>query len=378
MKKLFPEIVLICAIIVVASYSFAQSWRPAGGGEFVPFSIATSADGKVIMVAGSGSATFSTNSGATWTTNTSFTFGNAVAVSADGTKALGAYTGSGGTKVYLSTNSGASWTQTILPPGSWHACASSADGTRLAAAILNGSIYTSTNSGTTWLTNTIASKEWESLAATADGTRIFAAANSDQIYTSTNMGSTWTPTGAPVSSWKSVAASADGSHLIATGGTTYLSTNFGSSWTPTSISGTAAASSADGSRLVVVNAGGAQIYTSTDFGADWATTNFSGKSWYSAASSADGGELLAGENQSGVWIYQLVPPPQIKITAAEGGLALSWLTPSTNLVLQQDADLTTADWVAVTNVPTLDLTNLNNEITLSPSNGNAFFRLASP
>ena len=340
------------------------------------------------MVVGSGNAAFSTNSGATWTTNYGV-FGYPIACSADGTKALGAFEGP---QIIISTNSGTTWALTGLPAAlgqsEWRACASSTDGSRLAAAMFNGSIYTSTNAGTTWLTNTIATNEWESLAISADGTRLYASAYNDQIYTSTNMGSTWTPTGGPAC--LSLASSADGSHLITAGGLAYLSTNYGSSWTQPgvvdyfyTVSGSSVASSADGSRLIVV--GDSQIFTSTDFGADWSVTNMPGEIWQCAASSADGGELLAGSRitgteggQSGIWIYQQVPSPEINITASGTGLTFSWLVPSTNLVLQQKADLTTTNWTTLTNVPTLDFFSLNNEITLSHTNSNGFFRLASP
>ncbi|HEY5298864.1 MAG TPA: hypothetical protein VIK59_13235 [Verrucomicrobiae bacterium] len=49
--------------------------------------------------------------------------------------------------------------------------------------------------------------------------------------------------------------------------------------------------------------------------------------------------------------------------------------PSTNFVLQQSSDL--ISWSSVTATPALNLTNLNNELMLSPSNSNGFFRLIS-
>jgi hypothetical protein len=259
--------------------------------------------------------------------------------------------------------------------------ASSADGIKLAAAMYNGLIYTSTNSGTTWLTNNAPTEYWKSLASSADGTKLAAVAYNDQIYTSTNSGLTWTPTSAPNSSWQSIASSADGKHLVATGGGTYISTNSGSSWTPISISGNCVASSVDGSKIIICNSGdayghGAQIYTSTNFGINWTSTNIPGKTWYSAASSADGCELLAGENQTGVWICQVTPYPQLNIAPSINNRALSWLVPSTNFVLQQSTDL--ASWTDMTDTPVLNLTNLQNELILSPTNSSGFYRLKTP
>jgi len=56
---------------------------------------------------------------------------------------------------------------------------------------------------------------------------------------------------------------------------------------------------------------------------------------------------------------------------------LSWLVPSTNFVLQQKPDLTTTGWEILTNAPALNLTNLQDEVTLSPTNNSGFFRLIS-
>jgi hypothetical protein len=377
-KKLFPEAVALCAIIMVISYGFAQTWRQTSGPNFFPFSIAASADGKIIMAVGSGSTppVVSTNSGATWTTNTTFpswSFG--IASSVDGTKVVGEFhIQTKGNVVFVSTNSGSTWTQTSLPQGLWWTFASSADGIKLTAAANNGLIYTSTNSGTTWLTNNMPANTWESIASSADGTKLAVVAYNDKIYTSTNSGLTWRPTSAPNSSWYSIASSADGNRFVATGdGGSYISTNSGSSWTRYGIVGHGVASSADGGRLIIV---GEDIYTSTNFGISWASTNISGKTWYSAASSADGGELLAGENGTGVWICQVTPSPRLKITPSFNNLALSWLVPSTNFVLQQSADL--ASWADVTNLPVLNLTNLQNEVMLSPSSSRGFYRLKTP
>ena len=50
-----------------------------------------------------------------------------------------------------------------------------------------------------------------------------------------------------------------------------------------------------------------------------------------------------------------------------------------NLKLQQNSDLTMTNWTDVTTTPTLNLTNLQNEMMVSsPSIGNSFYRLKSP
>jgi hypothetical protein len=59
---------------------------------------------------------------------------------------------------------------------------------------------------------------------------------------------------------------------------------------------------------------------------------------------------------------------------------LIWKTtshlPSTNFVLQQSSDL--ASWTDMTDTPALNLTNLQNEVVLSPTNGSGFYRLKTP
>jgi hypothetical protein len=65
-------------------------------------------------------------------------------------------------------------------------------------------------------------------------------------------------------------------------------------------------------------------------------------------------------------------------TPANGNLTLSWIIPSTNFVLEQNLDLTSTNWTDVTNMPVLNLTNLQDEVTLPLTNGSGFYRLATP
>jgi hypothetical protein len=161
--------------------------------------------------------------------------------------------------------------------------------------------------------------------------------------------------------------------MVATGsGGTYTSTNSGGTWRSSSITGVSAASSADGIKLIICN--NYFVYTSTNCGINWTTISPSGY-WFSVASSADGGELLAGENQ-GIWICHATPFPLLNITLADTNLDLSWLVPSTNLVLQQSPDL--ISWSSVTSTPALNFTNLQNQATFPATNGIGFFRLATP
>ena len=63
-------------------------------------------------------------------------------------------------------------------------------------------------------------------------------------------------------------------------------------------------------------------------------------------------------------------------TTWDGNLTVSWIMPSTNFVMQQSSDL--QNWADMTNQPVLNLTNLQNEVLLSPPGSNVFYRLKTP
>jgi photosystem II stability/assembly factor-like uncharacterized protein len=212
---------------------------------------------------------------------------------------------------------------------------------------------------------------------------VFATFDYGLIFTSTNSGATWTQTSAFNNSWSAVASSVDGSKLAATvyGGGIYTSTNSGAAWTLTSapvLSWTSVASSADGARLLAASAD--SIYTSTDSGVTWTqgTNAPSGAAWSSVASSTDGSKLVAVLNGGGIYTCQTTPAPVMNVTMSNGNLGLSWIVPATSFVLQQNSDLCTANWTDVTNTPALNLTNLQNQVFLSPSTGSGFYRLKTP
>jgi photosystem II stability/assembly factor-like uncharacterized protein len=265
--------------------------------------------------------------------------------------------------------------------------ACSADGTRVAVAGV-GVVCVSTNSGATWTTNNPAS--FWALAFSADGTKLFATGFS--ICISTNDGLTWTNISEPdLNSW-SVACSADGSKLVVANlnaAPGYISTNSGATWTPISVLENCymVASSADGTTIAAANPDylDGMVCTSTDFGATWTTNNLPVEEWFGIASSADGNKLVAVtgafdsyDSGGAVYTSYTPPSPQLNLAPASGNLALSWLVPSTNFVLQQNLDLTTGNWVTLTNTPTLNFANLQNQVMLSPVSGEGFYRLVTP
>jgi len=384
----------------------------------------------------------------------------------------------------VAPTSGQNWVLTSAPSTNWSCVASSADGSKLVAAVNGGLIYTSTNSGVAWMPSGAASNGWASVASSADGTRLVAASSFDgdgQIYCSVDSGSTWEVSGLPQEDWTCVTSSADANTLEAAGGVVYVSTNSGatsmlldwlslpasatfplvsssadgdtvavvetgsedqdfeivttrtSRWVHgahdpfflglctslalsadgkamvaclnvTSQSGPAAtncagilfsasnwgaiqitnctsvsnwtsvATSADGIRLAAVASSG-EIYTSTNGGMTWAPNLVTNASWSGVASSADGAKLVAVANGGGIYTWQTTPTPTLNIRRTGTDLQISWLIPSSRFVLQQSADLSSTNWTTVASAPILNLTNLQNQVTLSPPSHPTFYRL---
>jgi len=173
----------------------------------------------------------------TWQTNDPLNHaggGNGISSSADGTKLIAALWSG----VYFSTNSGQSWS-VILSNIIDSATASSALGDVLAVSTSGyptNQIFVSTNYGLTWCsTSSLPITRYTTcrLAASADGTMLYAMPfyYSNNIYLSTNFGNTWTSTSSATDSWYSIAGDAGGDRLIASGTATYISTNFGGIWT---------------------------------------------------------------------------------------------------------------------------------------------------
>ena len=337
--------------------------------------VACSADGNILFAGGGANAAsnllfcVSTNSGITWTSNNvSFYFGPdpswvgsscSMVCSADGSKMAALASANNRSLLCTSSNFDANLNTNIFPDINAVSC--SADGNHL---VLVGSVsIVSTNAGASWVaTNSIGRGFYSirSIAGSADGIRLIGAqananGGTNSIYISTNGGFSWTNTTAPQTIWSSVASSADGTKLAA------------------AISGWYSDSGPLGTVFGFVEG---PIYSSTDSGATWQSNNVSAKAWKSVASSADGTKLVAVVNGGGIWTAQTTPAPSVNLTPTNGNLALSWIVPSTNFVLQQSADL--SGWTDLTNQPVLNLTNLREEISLPLSGGNTFFRLKTP
>jgi photosystem II stability/assembly factor-like uncharacterized protein len=374
-------------------------------------SVACSADGaRVIAVPWQGEIYISTNGGGNWElnfapgTNASF---DSVVSSADGAKlaALDGYLG----VVYTSADAGGTWTSNLVSASGLISLLSSADGSKLVALGWLGAVYTSHDFGATWNPGTAPSQYATAIASSADGAKLLlvvaANYNSSEIYRSTNSGATWQLTGAPANvTWSSVCSSADGAKLAAgANGGIYTSADSGITWIAhtqglDNYFITPIASSADGTKLTAVAnfqiypVGGGNsgyIFVSRDSGVSWVQAPLPDSEWHSIASSADGSRLFGTAFDYGSFF----PPPEItpgaiytsqtnfgpllNLTNRGNKLVVSWTVPSTNFYLMQNANLDPDGWTYVYPQPTLNLTNLQLEVPITPTNNQCFYRLFS-
>ena len=376
---------IFCGFLVASNFVGAQTWTPLTNTPVEDWRfIGMSANGNTI-VAGTHGENFiltSTNAGATWITNKNpIEFGQA-ACSADGTKWICT---DADQATYRSTNSGISWFLATETANGWVAC--SADGN-----ILGGFDALSTNGGTTWRSYT----GFPGIPAfPANGSKWLGIATQEPnmgFFISTNMGMTWISNSIPTNIYyEAVGISADGNTIVGgvqngtQAGVLYFTTNSAASWStanvPTNL-WTGAACSADGSKLVAVAYSVftypyyGSIYTSTNHGVSWVSNNAPLLSWDAVACSADGSKMVAAPENGQIYVSNSKPSPQLNIASpSNGNFNFSWLMPSTNLALQESSDL--MSWATVTNAPSLNYTNLQEQLTLSPTNSDGFFRLVS-
>jgi hypothetical protein len=390
--------------------AFTQTWMQTTAVTNQHWSaVACSADGtKVIAASGvssygsapNGSIYISTNSGGDWMhTMAPSNLWSSVASSADGTRLIavaGGYASKG--PVYTSADGGTTWISNKVPSLGWKSVASSGDGSRLIAITTGGQLFISTNFGANWSSNAAPGSSFNpaiAVASSADGMTL--AAGGRDMCTSTNGGQTWVTNVFSLGSlWTGICSSADGTKLAAANGPggpahIYTSSDSGATWTMNTnapaLNWISIASSADGMKLIAAAWYGSgeeygPVYTSSDSGVTWTSNNLPQINWLGVASSADGNTHFAAGavsvTEGHVWSSQSPPAPRLNISAADTNVLLSWIAPSTNFTLEQNSDLSTADWTAVTNIPTLNFTNVQFEVALPQTNLQSFFRLATP
>jgi hypothetical protein len=89
-----------------------------------------------------------------------------------------------------------------------------------------------------------------------------------------------------------------------------------------------------------------------------------------------GTNIFAANNLASPIFEVSLPPATLGIATSSGNLLISWPSPPGDFVLQQNPDLTTTNWLTVTNTPTM--TNFQNLVILSPINAKQFYRLKYP
>jgi hypothetical protein len=131
------------------------------------------------------------------------------------------------------------------------------------------------------------------------------------------------------------------------------------------------------------------IFSSTNSGDTWIEAMAPDTQWGGIATSADGGKLfgaahpvpmglLDGNQIGGIYTLQTVPCPMLSAAPSGRSLALSWIIPSTRFTLEQNLGSNLKSWAILQTPPTLNLTNLQMEVTVSPTNAFGFYRLKSP
>jgi hypothetical protein len=348
-------------------------------------SIAWSADGGKIFASSNGTLYLSTNDGAAWLPFSSAGLTTFIP-SADGSKLAGI----NGNVFYLATNSGATWSSNNTPTN-FTTFAASADLSKMLA--LGGSqLYVSTNIGSGWTLTSAPSVNWTSLACSADGSKLFALdveneiaegnGNVGIIYLSTNFGGGWniiTELGYEFYV-SSMACSADGATLVMGADSSAISTNSGNSW-QFSIppEGLNAACSSNGATIILVTGGPIlqrKVYVSPDYGGTWALANAPVVPVPEPVLISSDGTKFAALDNGNIYISESSPPPVLNVAISSGNVILSWMQPVSTFILQQSSDL--ANWSAVTNAPTLNITNLQNQVILPISQNQSFYRLKTP
>ncbi len=151
--------------------------------------------------------------------------------------------------------------------------------------------------------------------------------------------------------------------MILDNGPIYSSTNSGITWTITKAPGKydfPLSVSPEGD----VSFAEATLYPSSDNRTS-TNANLSSPDWYAIGSSPDGNKLVINGNGS----------PALSIKHTANSVILSWSSQYSGFIAQQNSDLTTANWLDLTN--SISLVGQEYQVIISTVNGNCFCRLRS-
>jgi hypothetical protein len=186
--------------------------------------IASSADGKRLIAArreiDGGDICVSADAGSTWQQTTApIANWNSVASSADGQRLIAATDGRAGLmSMVASDDGGRTWVARTSAPARIHHLAMSADAARIYAAS-DLAIFVSLDAGLNW-TQSYAGPDgnFVSIGVSADGQRVVAGTLDGSLYTSLDGGADWSAAG-EAARWYGVDVSRDGSRLHASAAT---------------------------------------------------------------------------------------------------------------------------------------------------------------
>jgi hypothetical protein len=89
-----------------------------------------------------------------------------------------------------------------------------------------------------------------------------------------------------------------------------------------------------------------------------------------------GVDIFAATNLASQVFEVSLPPAALGLALSGANPILSWASPPGGFVLQNNSDLTTTNWLTVTNIPTV--TNGQNQVILPPPTASQFYRLQYP
>lgn len=264
------------------SSDFGANWIEQLNSSNQPWSsVAVSGNANYMYaVAADNSIWKSTDRGVQWTSSTvaGATYLEQIATSSDGKYVIISDSGSTGT-VFSSQDFGVTWSSTTPnASASIIKLSMSGSGQYQALAYLGDEIYISSDYGITWSAKSAAgTHSWTTVNVSEGGRYIAAAAGDGTIVRSADYGVTWgviTPSGGQY--WNGIVISNDGQTLIAsqyyfnfstfsTGGDLYRSYDAGATWAveagvPSDVGWSPVAGSADRSRLVARAITGNQVY----------------------------------------------------------------------------------------------------------------------
>jgi hypothetical protein len=216
--------------------NFAQQWYTAvNAGTPNIINIACSGDGKYIFVCpwSVGSAQFSTDYGATWSTPPGVSANIwSCAMNLDGKYIVL----SDNNNYKVSTDYGVSFNIPTNRPFSLQQASLSATGKYIACACSNNQgLQVSSDYGTTWTQRETSTNIWSSVAIAIDGSIIYGCSDNGLIKKSVNYGNTWTSIYTDInnSNIKTLCCSGDGKYVLATFNSSskiLLSSDYGSSF----------------------------------------------------------------------------------------------------------------------------------------------------